>query len=127
MFGHTSITLLLIINSLIYSINMICSKFKEPVSRPRVIMTNMVDFDAMEHQQCDHRAPSILLSGGFQPKAVPMPCPVTSKTNTHCQMILSSRVKGKDKERFAVQGERDRLLGYATGFSDNGTGLSDAV
>ena len=30
-------------------------------------------------------------------------------------------------ERFAVQDERDRLLGYATGFSDNGKGLSDSV
>ena len=103
------------------------AKFQGPVSRPRMIMTNMVDFDAMEHQQCDHLAPSILLNGGFQPKAVPMPCPVSSNTSTHCPMVLSSRVRGKNVERFAVQDERDRLLGYATGFSDNGTGLSDAV
>ena len=33
MFGHTSITLLLIINSLIYSINMICTKTTERVIR----------------------------------------------------------------------------------------------
>ena len=59
------------------------TKFQGPVSRPRMIMTNMVDFDAMEYQQCDHLAPSILLNGGFQPKTVPMPCPVSSNDNTH--------------------------------------------
>ena len=89
-------------------------------------MTNIIDFDQSPELEGLHMAPSILLKGGYQPSQVSLQC-LMCNNRTHNPTTFSKRLRGEAVDRFPDMDERDRLMGYCAGTSDDGSGLADDI